>query len=314
MGSTTKIEWAGATWNPVVGCSHVSAGCNNCYAERMAARFEHGRYHGVVTSGKWNGKTEKQSSLFNPLTAKKPRTIFVCSMGDLFHESVQTEWIDKVMAVIALTPQHRYMILTKRPSRLLQYKTDTKAYDRVLIAAEKIRNILPELNRIGISDPVLGFLWRNLALGVSVENQETADERVPLLLETPAFRRFVSYEPAIGKIDLQQPSSHSCETEGCVRNGICPPWMIQLLDLVIMGGESGPKARPMHPDWARSMRDQCAESGVPFMFKQWGQFRWVNDPSCPGRVYAERCGKKAAGRLLDGIEHNGSIDWGGGDA
>ncbi|MCE1274150.1 MAG: phage Gp37/Gp68 family protein, partial [Chlorobiales bacterium] len=267
MGAKTGITWCEATWNPVIGCSHVSAGCNNCYAERVAARFcmegltgIPGYYHGVarMIDGKWTGKTVRKDPKFNPLTARYPRTIFVCSMGDLFHESVPERWIDEVMAIIALTPRHRYMILTKRPDRMLRYKTDPDAYDRVLEAAEIIRKDHSETNLIGIPDPVNGHFWRNLALGVSIENQATADERVAVLLKTPAAKRFVSFEPALGPVDLRflQPKDLQTEidalhgTHGVIRphRGTC-----DRLDLVIMGGESGPKARPMHPDWARFM-------------------------------------------------------------
>lgn len=302
MGLKSKIEWTDATWNPIIGCSKVSEGCRNCYAERMAMRFgATGRYYrpvmeenGYGTLIGWSGKTSQKKTKLNPLTTRKPKTIFVCSKGDLFHESVPFEWIDEVMKVIVAATWHRFMVLTKRPARMKEYM-------------EK-------------------FPWgnppQNLALGVSVENQETADERVPLLLETPAFRRFVSAEPLLGPIDLNKRECLIDKKRFTLTLG-------NYLDLVIVGGESSPKARPMHPDWVRLTRDQCADSNVPFMFKQWGEFieapvvkgnlidyrascvkitNYGNPIVIEGKAYS-RIGKKAAGRLLDGVEHNGKINW-----
>lgn len=387
MGTKTDISWTDATWNPVIGCSHVSEGCRNCYAENIARRFEfgdngtdHGYYYDVVAAGKWNGRTVRRRTKFNPLTARKPRTIFVCSMGDLFHESVPDEWIDEVMAVVAMTPQHRYMILTKRPERMARYfdagsdrefrairiMTTLDMFQDEFMDSPKYNFSLEERQdnaAIKIAQPN-GWPLSNLALGVSVENQATADERIPLLLQTPAAYRFASYEPALGPVDLRflHPSDAATEinalegTHGLLRphDGVCDK-----LDLVICGGESGPKARPMHPDWARSMRDQCRDAGVPFHFKQWGEYgpghvrlgtgervfrqfndyqswvnkgsTWVNGGVCLdmiGRtcrigldirmamdegtfpvVVTHRIGKKAAGRMLDGVDHNGTINW-----
>lgn len=341
MGAKTEISWTDATWNPVIGCSKVSEGCKNCYAERVAGRFEtgpcssewpygQGYYSGVIKGGKWTGRTARKQTKFNPLTARKPRTIFVCSMGDLFHARVPDEWIDAVMDVIQACPQHRFMILTKRPKRMLDYM--------VRYSADGTMSDSPETKAFGgIHYHTDDLVPKNLALGVSIENQATADERVPILLQTPAVKRFVSIEPALGPVDLRylQPTDPPTEinalegTHGVLRphGGKCDK-----LDLVIMGGESGPNARPMRPDWARSMRDQCQAAGVPFHFKQWGE--WVTEnqspvdivlPStslCPwideddnGDPHGDftsvyRVGKKAAGRLLDGIEINGTIDWG----
>jgi protein gp37 len=361
MGDKTKIEWTDATWNPVVGCSKVSEGCKNCYAESVAARFaiQHkedefeGYYYDVLhytdtEQWVWSGETVRKQPQFNPLTARKPRTIFVCSMGDLFHESVPDEWIDDVMAVIAMTPQHRYMILTKRPERMAKYfDAGSDRYRRAI----KIMTALdmwqdefvdsPEYDfaledkagraafRISLDE---GWPLPNLALGVSIENQYTADYRIPFLLQTPAKKRFVSYEPALGSVTLEEEWLGICSECGGTREkcksariACCPDCRhgkIRVLDLVIMGGESGPNARPMHPDWARSMRDQCEIAGVPFHFKQWG--KWVyptqmteetfrawdylhgteNHPPKPWGFT-----KQQAGRLLDGVEHNGSINW-----
>jgi protein gp37 len=311
---STKIEWADEVWNPVTGCTKVSEGCANCYAEGIAKRFWGEREFSIV-----QGHLER---LLQPLKWKKPRKIFVCSMGDLFHPDVDDYWIDDVFAVMAMTPQHTYQILTKRPERMLEYFQHiggTTRNDWILSAAARI------LNRNRFENfPVLPF--KNVWLGVTAENQLRADERIPLLLNTPAAVRFVSCEPLIERVNLKkinmldeyyinpligeswQPLSwifESTPTLGTISK-------INKLDWVICGGESGPKARPMHPDWAKSLRDQCQKANVPFFFKQWGE--WL-----PSELYSPsiapsasqikidgqryyRTGKKSAGRLLDGQE------------
>ncbi len=348
MGDKSKIEWTDATWNPIIGCSPVSAGCDNCYAERVAARFSvkkpregalvetsadiEGYYYDVINhEGQWNGKTElKGHKLPEPLRWRKPRTVFVCSMGDLFHESVPDEWIDKVMGIIASAYRHRFMILTKRPRRMLQY-FEADARNELIASAAGFANE----NGDAVADFVLtqGLPIPNLALGVSIEDQKTADERIPILLQTPAAYRFVSYEPALGLVDfgkyfgnLNYRKCDKCSMIGedglrcphCGQHATCS----QPIDLVITGGESGPKARPMHPDWARSVREQCEAAGVPFHFKQWGEWKLThesrcNDPGIKGKPWHNfdpdtsvcRLGKRAAGRLLAGKEHNGKINW-----
>lgn len=316
MGEKTGISWCDATWNPVIGCNHVSAGCDNCYARKVAMRFagnfeSPGYYFDVVaddgygTPVGWNGRVVRRDPKFNPLAARKPRTIFACSMGDLFHSGVPDEWIDDVMAVISWADHHRYMILTKRPERMQKYFLTS---NRCSIVADAVGMMMEDGDNA--HDYVINNQWppKSLALGVSVENQQTADERIPILLQTPAARHFVSIEPMLGPVDLT----------AYLNGGLYPDpseigRFFKPLDLVIFGGESGPKARPMHPDWARSMRDQCQGSEVPFHFKQWGE--WIyNDFSSVDTVrllLPERIGKSAAGRLLDGIEHNGGINWEG---
>lgn len=308
MCRKTSIKLADATWNPVIGCSQVSEGCRNCYSERMAGRFcglyDDGtpmKYSGIVNdvSRKWTGRTERQNTRFSPIAARKPQTICVCSMGDLFHESVSDDWIDEVFGTIATAHWHRYMILTKRPERMRQYFKGPNLLRRwhqhfeplkkKHFARREYPKRIPGMNTIDPKSPVIP----HLALGVSIENQTTADERIPILLQTPAARRFVSAEPLLGEISLRGFDGKTYR-----------PWLDSLawpinISLVIVGGETGPNSRPMHPDWARSMRDQCAAAGVPFMFKQWGEY-----DKC-----ARRVGKKSAGRLLDGIEHNGSFYW-----
>jgi protein gp37 len=318
MADKSRIEWTDATWNPIRGCSRVSDGCRNCYAETVANRFckPGSPYEGVVRigadgkgTGQWNGEIKfVEERLLDPLKWKHPRRIFVNSMSDLFHEKVTDEMLTRIFAVMALCPRHTFQVLTKRPERM-------KAY--ITLDWEPRRYIEGE-------EP---WSLPNVWLGVSVEDQKTANARIPLLLQTPAAKRFLSAEPLLGEIDLaavpRVDVSHV-------------PVGAQLLHWVICGGESGPGARPMHPDWARSLRNQCAAAKVPFFFKQWGEWlpwepdggpsEWksqtgrmmdrhaipdTNDPAV--RDWTDNClyegdeicvhqrvGKKAAGYLLDG--------------
>jgi protein gp37 len=316
----TSIEWTQETWNPIVGCSIVSPGCTNCYAMRMAARIE--AMNAEARAGEWadakkraiaaqyDGTTQKvngnavwtghlamagDKALLAPLKRKKPTTYFVNSMGDLFHEAVPDDWIDKVFAVMALTPQHTYQVLTKRSQRMREYFTKRQFRDahplevRMDAISAQMDAIAPAFGlteRVGpFSDN--GLPLPNVWLGVSTERQQEADERIPDLLATPAAIRFISAEPLLGPIDLSAlpfPKSCACEyhapkldalsasvfCEGCCEG---PERMdIPRLDWVIVGGESSPDARPMHPEWARALRDQCNAAGVPFFFKQWGEY------------------------------------------
>ena len=301
--SASKIEWTQETWNPVRGCSRISEGCRNCYAERQAARNlpgmkspTTGEPFAVMTpSGpRWTGKVELIPHMLDvPLKRKKPTTYFVNSMSDLFHESLPDEEIAGVFRALHRAPQHTYQILTKR--------------------AERMAAIMP---RIVATFGVMPNVW----LGVSVEDQAAADLRIPHLLKTPAAVRFLSVEPLLGSVDLRKwlrgqcPQCHGFD-DYCADVAICETCRGLNpigIDWVIVGGESGPGARPMHPDWARSIRDQCVAAGVPFFFKQWGE--WLpamQDGALNGKVQIvnasdapERVGKHAAGRLLDGREWN----------
>ncbi|MEE9302884.1 MAG: phage Gp37/Gp68 family protein [Thiotrichaceae bacterium] len=371
----TKIEWCEETWNPISGCTKVSEGCQNCYAEKMAGRIaamlDHKaahKYASVVTSkGKWSGEIYcDEKALDKPLHWRKPRRIFVCSMSDLFHHSVPFEFIEKVLRVIEQCDQHTFLVLTKRPK---------VAYD-----------LFGGISGAGLSAPPLKNLW----LGVTAENQKRADERIPILLQIPAAKRFVSIEPCLSKITFDNKwltgynSEHESKTErnqsvsgggnkriihrqtgqdletqseasrqmergkSCnsvqTKTSRTRQWGIPAgknddrwkktsrsrpstnmvsssrndtdradnkpqerekerqspiesgisnlsgtgiafnkgsgshiqqrqsgkISWIIVGGESGPGARPMHPDWVRSIRDQCEAVGVPFFFKQWG--------------------------------------------
>ncbi len=336
MADKSKIEWTDASWNPIRGCSRVSEGCRNCYAERQAARFSgHGQpYEGLAKlvhvgrelragdridgmEARWTGKVElAEDQLEIPLHWRKPRKIFVCSMSDLFHESVPDDWIARIFYIMEQAEWHTFQILTKRAWRMLDwYRWWTGGKQRFPQSA---------------TPALLPSVW----LGVSVEDQKTADGRIPLLLETPAAVRWVSYEPALGPVNFQcikENEENYFDSLSGIRS-IRP-----CLDWVVCGGESGPGARPMHPGWARSVRDQCQTARVPFFFKQWGEWLpgegdgkspaiWQDGargihPSVPaghdgGPLYekfgllgapgafALRVCKKAAGRLLDGREWN----------
>ena len=348
MADGSKIEWTDATWNPITGCSIVSPGCTNCYAMKLAGtRLKHHESRAGLTkeskSGPvWTGEVRfNEQWLTQPLKWSKPRMIFVCAHGDLFAEGVPDEWIDQVFAVMALAPQHTFQVLTKRPERMREYFTDvqtrSEAIDRQMNAIAPEHWCKRELEDYAPDGLPLPNVW----LGTSVEDQKRADELIPILLDTPAAIRWISAEPLLGPINLY--GWCTAAWDGDIRRAK-PAARIQW---VVAGGESGPNARPMHPDWARSLRDQCAAAGVPFLFKQWGE--WAEacpdlrdadgrhlevdpdseegaalydaaknrliaidgrqftpetlPPDTPARLI-ERVGKRAAGRLLDGVEHN----------
>jgi protein gp37 len=352
VADKSPIEWTDATWNPVRGCSRVSPGCGGpghaggCYAEGVAARFsDPGQaHHGFAERGragsKWTGKValiDEQLAL--PLRWRRPRRIFVNSMSDLFHEALPDAAIDKVFAVMALAPQHTFQVLTKRAERMRDYCRNARVrapgfVEHAVGMVDLVRGLDSDERRkiryeVGVPYPL-----PNVWLGVSVEDQERADERIPHLLATPAAVRFLSCEPLLGRLDLAQiavpdDAAGKHAGHGYSFNALQREDDLKLfnapahVDWVICGGESGRDARPMHPDWARSLRDQCAVADVPFFFKQWGEwapFRKemaeVGSPAATRAGYApatqltpngamQRVGKKAAGRLLDGVEHNG---------
>lgn len=298
---STKIEWCEETWNPLIGCSKVSPGCKNCYAIQTAWIRQHNpkmaeRYVGVVekTPGgslNWTGKVNVVDSVLEkPLKKKTPTMYFVNSMSDLFHEAVPFEIIDKIFAVMALCPQHTFQVLTKRPARMVEYFQRHYAA-RVMTELDTIGDENPDLfeqcckaasSIVLAQEPVFPNVW----LGVSVENQQTANERIPLLLQVPAAVRFLSCEPLIGPVSFRWAQWHDYGNpeKGIreIRNGQ-PGLVYKELDgikgihWVIVGGESGHGARPMHPEWARSLRDQCVKAGVSYFFKQWGAYTDVNN-------------------------------------
>ena len=310
MSDKSRIEWTDATWNPIRGCSRVSAGCQHCYAETVAHRFSKPGmpYAGLIhpTTKGWNGKvTFVPEVLDQPIRWKKPRLIFVNSMSDLFHETVSNEVIAAIFGVMAATPHHTYQVLTKRPDRMLVWfnwhaaevkKRDFFGQRQWQVCEDEAAEHIEKLPAIGCQS---GWPLRNVWLGVSVENQQTADERIPVLIQCPASVRWLSCEPLLGSIRVESPND--------------PQWRLPQISWVVAGGESGRGARPMHPAWARSLRDQCASVGVPFFFKQWGEWAPYGRGTLDSKLLADRTsldepvqrfGKKLAGRLLDGVEHN----------
>lgn len=295
MSDGSKIEWlarAGtkpATWNPIralsrisgkagTHCERASEGCRYCYAEAgYNQRFGTGLSYTHQTRDKIVTYLD-ENTLAKPLHWRSSRTIFVCSTSDIFGDWVPDDMIDRIFAIAALCPQHTFIFLTKRAARMQAY-FDTRTDNREeCIGAEALS--FSDGEHCGIVELPLPNVW----LGVSAETQKTADERIPHLLNTPAAIRFVSCEPMLGKVDLRPYlwSSNSLDNpspfpmmNGPRRNEAIVP--AELLHWVICGGESGPHARPMHPDWVSSLRNQCDEAGVPFFFKSWGEWKCVYD-------------------------------------
>jgi protein gp37 len=385
MADNTKIEWTDATWNPITGCQIVSPGCTNCYAMKLAGtRLKHEKSRiGLTKPSKagpvWTGEVRfNEGWLDQPLRWKRPRTIFVCAHGDLFADGVKDEWIDKIFAVMALAPQHTFQVLTKRPERMREYlsKLDDRKYvlrihedGRVTqdwAAHQRVHSamvgMLPKvppraLNRAAEYQEAHageeGFMpiWPlpNVWLGVSVEDQTRANERIPVLLDTPAAVRWISAEPLLGPLDLTLIENTPFPGQDATHLNALEGWALgstldsdtgiiggaNNLDWVVAGGESGAGARPMHPDWVRSLRAQCAAASVAFHFKQWGEWvsifdrdledpdwkncgdwpekyptgRWINLEGGHGFhgervVFVNRVGKAAAGRHIYGTTHD----------
>ena len=282
MGDRTGIAWTDATWNPIRGCTRVSEGCRNCYAESVAARFSGAGlpYEGLTRDGKWTGEVRVVERHFlDPLRWEKPRRIFVNSMSDLFHPNVTDETIDRVFAVMALAPQHTFQVLTKRPERMQAYLSRTRGEGNVLYRIVKAAQATakPERGLLrGEFAHDMGWPIRNVWLGVSVEDQATADARVPLLLQTPAAVRFISYEPALGPVDFTRinmdgrrlDALSAARFDGAGSLAAAHP--IRGLDWIIVGGESGPRARPFDVAWARKTVADCKAAGVACFVKQLG--------------------------------------------
>ena len=253
MGDKTGIEWTDATWNPVTGCTKVSPGCDHCYAEAIAERFrgKQGHYY----EGGFDIQL-RPKMLGLPLSRKweAPRRIFVNSMSDLFHALVPDDYIARVFAVMALAPQHTFQVLTKRHGRMRSLLTSSDFHTAV---AEQMLAMTPEEALSDVGDVLpLPNVW----LGVSVEDQQRAELRIPALWETPAAVRWISAEPLLGGMEL-------------LSNGLLARDEFDRgIDWVVVGGESGHGARPMHPWWVKSLRAQCFQVEVPFLFKQWGDW------------------------------------------
>jgi protein gp37 len=370
MADKTAIEWTDATWNPIRAlitaadgtqrtgwhCEHASEGCRFCYAEGFNLRLGTQRPFkpSEIDTGAVHLFLDKKI-LLQPLYWKRPRKIFLGSMTDIFARFVPDAWIDRIFAIMALTPHHTYQVLTKRADRMLngfalrrKYSALSECIAELYVTQPEIAARWPFDKARAIAVAERGWLLPNVWLGVSVENQAAADERIPLLLQTPAAKRFISAEPLLGPLSLRcipwtsdrgfvdATTGETQHKETRARDPDRYP-DTNALDWVIAGGESGPNARPMHPHWARALRDQCARAGVPFFFKQWGEWSSVvdrekDDPDwqiqysnpalqfgngqyqfhnvAGGRGFhgdqlhlMKRVGKKAAGALLDGIAH-----------
>lgn len=337
MAQHTKIEWCDHTFNPWEGCQKVGPGCDHCYAETRNSRFNGGQ---TVNWGP--GAPRRRTSVANwqkPLqwqakaaefmaTHGRRQRVFCASLADVFDNAVDPAWRLDLFRLIAKTPDLDWLLLTKRIG-------NAKAMMDAVALAQPISTLRED--RADIRWQPMDNVW----IGATITSQEEADRDIPKLLDVPAHMRFLSMEPLLGPVYLPQARAFGLHGFGTHVQGV---------DWVIVGGESGPGSRPMHPAWARSLRDQCAEAGVPFLFKQWGEWlpwlqfgwAWIEDSSeqtryqttiwqcagwedCGYPLWCDmqdnygggangpddsdqimgRVGKKAAGRLLDGVEHNG---------
>lgn len=266
--SKTKIQWADDTWNPTTGCSKVSEGCRNCYAKfgmwprlkAMSATVYHGREFGDVMC--------HPERLDYPLRFSKPTKFFVNSMSDVFHPDIPDEFIDKIFAAMALSPRHIFQILTKRPVRMKEYLTNSQTPLNVQLESIDSRRSIKKQKqkRADISFPL-----PNVWLGVSVEDQETARERIPVLLQTPAAIRWISAEPLIESIDLRKKYWVECiEEYGDIGNELIK--LIDGIDWIVVGGESGPNARPCAIEWIGDIVKECKSTKTPVFVKQMGAY------------------------------------------
>jgi protein gp37 len=353
MSDGTKIEWTDATANVINGCSLESPGCTNCYAMKQAHRTPVRQGLTVKTKGGmvWTGEVRfHEPALLKVLSWQKPRMIFWNAHGDAFHPDVPIEWIDRCFAAALVKDQHVHQFLTKRSARMLEYcRTLPDRADLICEAARKNGSTLLDCYDVRAAARAGLVNARHIWLGVSVEDQARADERVPDLLATPAAVRWLSCEPLLGPVDLRRVLHRDMLGKEVALDALTgemltgtpdlangehrEPWT-EKLDWIVGGFESGPNARPGHPDMARSLRDQCATTGTAFFWKQNGEFapgeiageyldperpakgmryfdgRWEEDWSHPeGHADDEpdvyRIGKKRAGRLLDGRVHDG---------
>lgn len=353
MSDKSRIEWTDATWNPVRArtnpqspipdprtgwhCTHVSEGCRNCYAEKINRRLGTGLDYKPASRRDLEIFLDEKT-LTQPLRWKRQRRIFVGSMTDLFADFVTDAMLDRVFAVMALSPRHTFQVLTKRPERMREYFGSNIVAWGMRIAKGIHFSELAAFNSSISNTPRVPL--PNVWLGVSAEDQASADQRIPHLLAAPAAKRFVSCEPLLGPIDLTldnlvcgpcprcsggsqvEPDTNANACRRCDGLGKSGEWAI---DWVIAGGESGPGARPAHPDWFRTVRDQCEAAGAPFFFKQWGSWapraEWsprlkmvainrdgsrtpddVNPDDVGGQRFVS-VWKSEAGALLDGREH-----------
>lgn len=282
MSANSAIEWTDATWSPTLGCTRVSDGCDHCYAMRTVHRMSFNPNEKVSSAAEgltayrpgvgvvWTNRVRTLPDRLDlPLRWRKPRRVFVDSQSDLFHDQVSDEFIARVFAVMAWTPRHTYQILTKRHARMrsllnsAEFQQSVRWFHDVRDDMPSLRYPASDLDFPAPGDPILPL--PNVWLGVSVEDQKWADIRIPALLETPAAVRFLSCEPLLGPIEL---AAWTHWDDGSLRYS--EPPQIQGIDWLIAGGESGAGYRFVDGDWVRSLRDQCVESEIPFLFKQWG--------------------------------------------
>lgn len=310
MAEVSNIEWTDSTFNPWIGCTRVSPACDDCYAARstpartLGVAWGAGQPRRLTSHANWKlpERWERQHAEFFAQHGRR-RRVFCASLADVFDNEVDPAWRSNLLRLILDTPHLDWLVCTKRVGNV----------------PEMLREIAGDL-QLRAHRAWTGRLPTNVWLGATVVDQAEADRDIPKLLAVPARVRFLSIEPMLGPIDLTSiPRS--------MASGLMRPLdgRFNRVDWIICGGESGPKARPMHPDWARSLRDQCAAAGVPFLFKQWGEwapghkeygnelpfdlrtgstgFEWYTGEVMTCKTL--RVGKKAAGRLLDGVEHNG---------
>lgn len=361
MSDGSAIEWTDATVNAINGCSLASPGCTNCYAMRLAGTRmkNHPSRKGLTIDTKagpvWNGEVRLvESALLQPLRWQRSRIIFWNAHGDPFHPNVPDQWVDRMFGVMSLTHWHEHLVLTKRADRMRAYLTSADVVDRIDRQQTELfaNHGRKSPHAFKMKRPAWNWPLPNLWLGVSVEDQTRADERIPDLLDTPAAGRFLSCEPLLGPVNLNSIKMFDRETESggwetgwesCLNGKRFDIWAgddedpmrpgFPKIDGIIVGGESGPGARPMHPDWARTLRDQCAAADVDFHFKQWGNIapllsaRPVEGEGCGvvawpdgtiGAGHSDRNGgagqqmyraeKKIAGRMLDGATHD-ALPW-----
>jgi protein gp37 len=315
MSENSKIEWCDHTFNPWEGCQHAGPGCDNCYAEKRNARFGGGQAPNwgpgaprrLTSEANWRKpkKWQKQAAAFKALHGRRQR-VFCASLADVFDNQVPAEWRLDLFKLIAATPDLDWLLLTKRIGNANSMM-------------DEVARAQPIPGRRTDPDPLSWQPMDNVWLGATITSQAEADRDIPKLLAVPARVRFLSMEPLLGPVSVEGLFANPND----IRDGTNA---LEDLDWVIVGGESGPGARPMHPDWARSLRDQCASVGVPFLFKQWGEWepidswhmwdsrkQWalrLDGSDVPLNEWHDdaarlkRTGKAAAGRRLDGIEHN----------
>lgn len=333
MGDT-KISWThqpgtrGRTWNPVNGCSVISPGCANCYAMRMAGRFSAPglRYHGLVEIAKnkraiWTGKVRLERDMLSlPLKWREPSTVFVNSMADLFHDGLTNEEIAAVFGVMAAATRHTFIVLTKRARRMrawFEWVQRDRGSSTDMVCQQAAWGMDVRVPTHHIKGTFKQYPWplTNVWLGVSAENQDAADERIPDLLSTPAAVRLVSLEPLLGPIDLRHVQHEGTFEVDALsgRHGVTRPLAGRCarLDWVIAGCESGPGARPCASTWLRDLRDQCALAGCEYFLKQAAEYIAPAGPGLQSAPLSVTAGpgstRKAGGVIeapyLDGVQH-----------